>query len=715
MALYYGFDSDWRPQSDGSYSYEQIYNILYDLREEPNWRERAAEEAAYYDGNQLDVETLQRMEELNLPDLIINLIQPAINSVMGYEALTRSDPIVLAENDESVEGAEALNAKLKEATRRTHFNREVARAFKDQITIGIGWLEVSRGNDPTDYDYRCKRAPWREMFWDWRAREDDLSDSRYFVRRMWQDGDIAATLFPEHAELIRSAVRGWPSTVLSTWEQLEDTSASQLAHAYHHERNVSLEDREWRDVNRRRVAIYEILYRVPHRLRVLALPDGRRVEFDERDPVQVALLQGGHVTLKEGVTKLLRQAYYIGPHRMYDRQLPYRDPHYIPFIAYRQDNDGSVYGIVRSQKSPQDAVNAHRSRLTYDTLSNRAVVDEDAVDDHEEAAQEIGRPDMYLVQKTERRRDKAVEILDPPKDTGITMELLQESKRNISDTTGLFPEFHGKQSSSGQSGIALETLISQGQQVLGPIYTNYRTGREAGARRLLELIITDLVFEQNVSVAAMSEDVAGQRTSKTIVLNARAHDGGPMTNRLSRMRTRLALEEAPSSPTYLAQKFQSLTEMVKSFPPEIQVALLPLVVAASQIPHRKEILATIRDVTGMGPPPEDPQERQAYEQAKQREQQIAQRMQEIELMEREAEAKTKMANAELTMVKARKLEGADTEHTEAKTAHELAKIELAMQEAERQDVDQQANLMKTGAELKALARKPEGESAARQR
>ena len=207
--IHAGFESKLRPQPDGSLSVEQLHTILRDLQDEPPWRRSAAREEDYYDSKQIDSATLRLMQENGIPPIVNNRIQPAIDSLAGFETIIRADFAVKAEDDASAEGAIALNAKLKEAQRLSDLDEEIALAYFDMIRIGIGWTETSRRASPFQYPYRVERLPWREMYFDWRARKADLSDSRYFMRRSWWDPDVLATFFPRHRDLIRYAANGW--------------------------------------------------------------------------------------------------------------------------------------------------------------------------------------------------------------------------------------------------------------------------------------------------------------------------------------------------------------------------------------------------------------------------------------------------------------------------------------------------------------------------
>ena len=425
---------------------------------------------------------------------------------------------------------------------------------------------------------------------------------------------------------------------------------------------------------------------MPKRVKALRFPSGRVVVYDKKSALHAEALRQG-VELIDGPTETWRQAFYIGPHKIYDQALATNESHYIPILAHRENATGRPYGRIRPMMSPQDGVNARHSRLLFDTTARKTIIDEDAVDDHAETAKEAGRIDAYIKLKSDRRSERGIEFVPNTDMSPVTMEMLQESKRDIHNSTGLFPEFHGQQSKSGTSGRALAELISQGQQVLGPIIRNYRKARTKGGRRLLHLIHDDLKHESDIDVSIEK----GRRVARTIKLNARRADG-KRDNDMLVLRTRVELNSVPSSETYQQQNAMALSEIVKSMPPDIQPALLDLIVRAYQLKDGEEIIDRIAKLTGFGPEPEDPDERAALERQRAEGQALEKRMKEIEMLEREGKAKEQIAKAELDRAKTKKLLGADTELTQAKTEHTLAMADKVEDDDERADVEQQRSL-----------------------
>ena len=674
-----GFDHDWKPQSDGSYSPEQMHRLLYDLNDEPNWRPNASLEMQFYDGNQLDQPTLALMAERGIPPQITNMIQPAIDNALGYEEIMRTDIVIKGEDEKSFETATAVNAKYKEAERLADFDDAVAHAFADMMRIGIGWIGVTRNDDPFKYPYRVKHVPWREMWWDWRARDFNLQDARYVIRRQWYDADDLAAHLPQHAQLIKYASTGWPAGWIDVWDRhgssIEGSldlgrDNNDLVGSRHTEENSTLEEREWRDPQRGRLALYEILYKVPRRTRAIRMPSGKVVEYRKNNPIHEMALQKGF-PLIEGPSMRYRQAYYLGPHKIGDRELEINDWHYIPFICRREDGDGSVYGYIRNMKSPQEAINARHSRTLYDMSARKVLIDEDAVDDHQQTAEEIARSDAYITLKSDRTHPEGLRLVPNTDMTALTFELLQMSKQDIADTTGW------------KMDVPFQEFVARMGQTLARPMANYKSSKMSAAKLLTAMVVDDLKTEDNTPVNI----TAGDRVVRTIMLNSRRESDGVRDNDVVLLKTKLSWAEAPKSQSYSDQTFKALSEIVKSMPPDIQPALLDMVVRAAQIKNGDEIIERIRGITGFGPEPEDPAEREEIARKKAEQEAIEKRLQEIEMMEREAQAKKVAAEASFTEAKAQKLMSVDTDLTAAKVETEEAKVDKIDSEIDRGDSD----------------------------
>ncbi|NBK32861.1 hypothetical protein EON10_31415, partial [Pseudomonas aeruginosa] len=173
------------PAGDTPLTVDEYADINYEIEDQPAWRAVADKEMDYADGNQLDTELLRRQQALGIPPAVEDLIGPALLSLQGYEAVTRTDWRVTPNGDVGgQEVADALNYRLNTAERQSGADRACSEAFRPQIACGIGWVEVSRESDPFKFPYRCRPIRRDEIHWDMKCG-DDWEACRFLRRQRW--------------------------------------------------------------------------------------------------------------------------------------------------------------------------------------------------------------------------------------------------------------------------------------------------------------------------------------------------------------------------------------------------------------------------------------------------------------------------------------------------------------------------------------------------
>ena len=691
------------PGKDGSLSIDQLETFFRDQWYEPEWRAEAELDSAYYDGDQLTSETLKRMQDNGILPAVVNFCAPTVDAVSGLEIITRQDFRLVARDDDSYQTAQAMNEQFHQALKMTRFNQKISDQYKGSIIRGMSWIEVSRNPDPFDYPYRVINIPWREMYYDWRAREPDLSDMRYIIRRKWYDEDQLKALFPDskHKKIIEMSTAQQGTIGADDWLTRFDHGFYEFpetrnlgSHKYAEERWI-IDEEEWNNNARGRISMLECLYWIPREVEVLKLSTGHVIELDRDDPNHLQLLTSGQAAYAKGKTKTWRQAFIIGRYKLSDLPLANNMPHYIPMCGYRKDNNGAPYGLVRRMRSPQDSYNARNTRIIWDTMNRTYLIDEDAVDDTAAAAKQLNKPVAAIPLKGDRKSEEGIRKMVGTEATAFTFQMLQEAKLNIYDVSGLRPEFMGQVQSAGQSGVAIDQLIEQSSKVLGPVADNLKQAKMKAGRLLFAMLVNDMKDMNDVPVETRDRSSGKKRH---IVVNAMTGDG-MRDNDVLRARMELELEPTPSTETYRQQKFAHITEVLKSMPPEMTAGMMDIVVKAAQLPNEEEIIERIRAMTGFGPEPQDPEVRAQLAEQQQQQQMLEQKMQELQVMMAEGEAMLQQAKAESEQAKAEKLAGADTELTEAKTLAELAKADAVPDEQERKKVDSQAGLMEAAARL----------------
>lgn len=585
---------DESPGVAGSMTTAELDRLLYEVKMQPAWRREADIDADFYDGNQLDSATLEDMQRLGMAPLIRNLIRPTIDVCLGMEAKTRADWRVGADDKASEQVAEALSAKLHEAEREAHADRACSEAYAGQIKTGVHWVEVSRELNPFRYPYRVSPVSRREIYWDWRAKEQDLSDARYLVRKRWQDLDVLELMFPEQKDMI--SMVGWSK---ANWDvPIETTSA--FARSWVTERDLMLPESDWRDSTRKRLCLYEVWYRVWQRGFVVRVPNGRTIEIDLKNPRHAEAIAYGLVQPSAAIFPKMRLSWWIGPHRLADMPTPYLHQNfpYIPFWGYREDLTGIPYGLIRSMRSPQDEVNARLSKMMWLLSAKRTIMTPTAVDDVDEIRREVARPDaMIVLSQTFNQNRDIFKVESDFQLSAQQFEVMKDATEAIQKTAGVYQAMLGDRTAGVVSGVAFQTLVDQGTTTLAEINDNYRFSRTLVGQALLELVREDLGSVERV----VTIDERFGTGKKEVRLNAPAMKGEIQTldNDVQRSLVRVALEDIPSTQSYRQQQLLMLTEMTKALPPQIQAFVVPFILEASEMPHRREVADQVRSALGI--------------------------------------------------------------------------------------------------------------------
>ncbi|WP_145489513.1 portal protein [Yersinia aleksiciae] len=677
------------PQSQSAnrdrFTLERLMDISSDIDHQPDWRTNANTACAYYDGDQLAPEVVAKLRERGQPLTQHNLIAPTIDGVLGMEAKTRTDLMVIADdpNEEMEVMAEAVNAEFADACRLSGLNKARSDAYAEQIKAGLSWVEVRRNSDPFDNKFKVSTVHRNEVFWDWFSREADLSDCRWLMRKRWLDVDEVKGTFPDKSQIIDYSLNEWKGFVDT---ELAAGQESDLMSAYEEYQSWSRESTEWVSSNRKRVLLQVIYYRTFQRLPILQLSNGRVVEYDKNNVMHAVAVATDRVQVTMARVSRIRESWFVGPHFIIDR--PCTAPQgmfpLIPFWGYRKDKTGAPYGLACRAIPAQDEVNFRRIKLTWLLQAKRVIKDADATNmTDKQLAEEIERPDGVINLNPNRaNKTTAADALNIQQDFQVAQQqfqVMQESMKLIQDGLGVYSAFLG-QDSNASSGVAISNLVEQGATTLAEINDNYQFACQQVGQLLLCYLLEELTKRRNYPVVINRDD---PRKRKEVVLNA-AEEAGRMNNDVSRLRAHIALAPIQQTPAYKSQLAQRLSEVITGLPPQIQVSVLDMWVELLDLPNKQEFVERIRGALGTPKSPDEmtPEEQQAAQQ----EQQLQQQQQELAMRELaakverlEAEAKRINAQAERETNLANGQRFSDA-YTQAKTGQVLQDMQNVTEE-----------------------------------
>lgn len=677
--------SSVQDHAENGFSLFALEQLVRDCDGQPDWRARADLAHAYYDFKQISPDKQALIKrEMGIDPRQTNLIHGVINGVLGQEARARTDVSLSADGDELADVCDVLSKAMKEAQRETNADMSVSNGYGGQVKGGLGWVEVSRASDPLDYPYRVEDRHRNELYYDWRATDLGLKTARWMARVRWEDLDEAEALMPEHREVLRSCVNGWNLAGLD-----DNIDQAMIASAYNNERRTTIHRDQWLDSTRRRIKFFEVWYRVPAEVVVMQVSPTRRIQYDQNNPLHQLAIQRGRVKLHKAVTRQIRMALFAGPHRLLDVGTTKRNFPYVPFFAFRDDQDRSPYGLIEGMISPQDEYNDRRQMIHWMLRARQILIDGDALDPEYNSIADLVdsamRPDMVAVLNASRRNANALKIGNDLTLQKEQVDVMQDAKQLIQEVPRVYSTQLGDKPAGVTSGIAINSLTEAGAVAMGELNDNYRFARRLVFEQLLDLIVEDHL-EEELKVAV------GQGSSRrVIVLNTWNPQTGEPVNRVKDAPIKVGLAELPSTPAFRMQEQQQLGQIITALAGDAQAlaVLTPAFIEGSTLTNRQQHADDLRRMKGI-PTAGDRQAQKDNEQQAAQQAQIASQLQQrmalanVGKAEGEAEkamatARKEHAQADLLGAKAQREVATPIEQPQGPTEDEL--IEQALAEA----------------------------------
>lgn len=595
---------------DAAMTREEYAEILFEIENQPlRWRAIADKECDYADGNQLDSELLRAQARLGIPPAMENLIGPAMEAIQGYEVATRTDwRVTPSGSPEGRDVAEAISFRLNQAERTSKADRACSEAFRPQIGVGIGWVEVTRGTDPFGEQYLCKSIHRNEIHWDMSGGSTDPSTWRWLRRQRWLRPERLKQFFPDHADLCDQYAHHGPTWWADgTFEQIGGMSTS-LRNAWDEARELTIQESRFYNPASKEVCLAELWYRRWADVGILESPDGRKVEYDSNNPTHNVALARGMVKYSRAIVPRVRRSYWLGPHRLADGPTPYTHRHfpYVPFFGFIEDSSGVPFGFIRSLIFQQDTLNSGTAKLRWGMSAVRTERTKGAVAmTDEQFRRTVGRLDADILLDPDHmaRPGARFEVKRDFELTEHQLALLENARMAIQRASPATAGAFSGRPGTARSGIQETTQVEQANQGLAWMMQRFRDARTMVGELLMSMIVADMGTEEHV-VVIEGDAVTADRE---VIINKHEVDpaGYPyLSNDLQRTQLAVVLEDVPSSSGYRAQQLNAMSEAIKSLPAHYQAAALPFLVSLMDTPFKRELVEAIRAAGAQGSPEE---------------------------------------------------------------------------------------------------------------
>jgi len=477
------------------------------------WREEAKESFQFFAGEQWSDEDKRTLADKNRVPVVFNRIAPLVNAVVGSEINNRREVQYIPRELGDAQANEILTAAGEWFRDQTGAEDEESDAFEDAVVAGMGWVDTRLDfEDDPDGAPKVERIDPFEMVWDINACKPNLQDAERMFRVKEFPWAEAQQLFP-----------GVPRELLNaTWARSGNENAEphdqDAADNYDGTQNDHVGDGALSKnclIVEARWFEREPFYRGPD------LQTGEVREYTEE---QVKLIRQSipKFPAVKQTRKVVRRA-FIGKDILGEPDKPLVPAGLFGWeciTGYRDKVEGQFYGIVRGAKDPQRWTNKSFSQVMF-LLNSQAkggiAAERDAFEDPRQAEASWAKSDeiTWMAKNALSGQNPKIMPKAPAQFPAGFFTLFQESKDEISQVTGLSPEFIGTREVD-QAGVLEMQRRQSSLNLLASLFNALRRYRKRQGKVMLYLIQNHLSDGRMVRIVGDDRKQYVQLTKESV-------------------------------------------------------------------------------------------------------------------------------------------------------------------------------------------------------
>lgn len=498
-----------------------------------------------------------------LPVEQINLVFPIVNLVCGIQAQEPLETSFLPRTEEDSQIAEAKTEVIRFIHERASGARRISQAFKSTAVTGRGWIGVEQVEDEaTMFGTRTALTSLDadEILYDRRSKEHDLTDCDHLLRFRTMSMSDAVALWPDKAAELRSY-----------FTDMDNGFSARV------DNGGSL------GTMGRQAHIVECYYRVLQLKTFVIDPQSGMVhDVSDLPPEQLGLIimlnpETKPIRKRVKVMKFVRTCGTSRGVVLDSGNSPYDDNYYpyVPFWAYRsRDKD---FGVVDQIMEPQRAVNKRESSIQewLGKAPRMRVITSSA----EDAATFRSEDEIAVL-------TGQFQVVQPPAFPASYANLSNQRREDVKRVSGISDDLQGIRQAN-EPGIVVGLRQKQGMAMIASLFDQLQDSHElltkiehSRMRQFMpESEIARIIGPTKAAIPGLLAAIKSRETEDYDVKTI----------------------QSPSAPTVRIENWQKLEGLLKM--PNVAQFIPPdLVVEASDVPQKDQIIAAIKAKTQQPPP-----------------------------------------------------------------------------------------------------------------
>lgn len=450
------------------------------------WREEAKEAFQFFAGEQWSEEDKNTLREKNRVPVVFNRIAPLVNAVVGSEINNRREVQYIPREIGDAQANEVLTAAGEWFRDQTGAEDEESDAFEDTVVAGMGWTDTRLDfEEDQDGAPKVERIDPMEMVWDCNASKPNLQDAERLFRVKEFPWREACELFPDVPKEMLNATwarSGSDSAAPHDQDRADDYDGTQDDMAggeAGYQKNCLIVEARWME--------REAYYRGPD------VQTGEVREYSEKQ-IKLIRQEMPEFPAVRQTRKVVRRA-FIGKDILAEPDRPLVPAGMFGWeciTGYRDKAAGLFYGIVRAAMDPQRWTNKFFSQVMFllNSQSKGGIgAERGAFEDDRQAEASWAKADeitWFAKNALSGPNPKIIPKAPAQFPTGF-FTLFQESKEEITQVTGLSPEFIGTREVT-QAGVLEMQRRQSSLNLLASLFNSLRRYRKRQGKTMLYLI-----------------------------------------------------------------------------------------------------------------------------------------------------------------------------------------------------------------------------------
>jgi hypothetical protein len=463
--------------------------FLFDYEKQEKWREEAREDFAFTSGDQLSETDKQKLRDMNRPIIVMNRVEPIIDSVSGSEVANRQEVQFIPRTMGAVQVNEVLTSAAKWFRDQCDAEDEESDAFREMVVCGMGWTETRLDyEDDPDGAPKIERRDPLEMVWDSTAKKRNLVDMRRLFH-VCRDIPIeeARALCPNNDFEDADYNASWvdrqdnkePHENNNTFYNKDDLGSGEEA-----DKTVTMVRAQWWE----RVPVWRVQDPTnPDNILTL-----EKDAFD--DLAKKAKLAGAVLRFAKQTRKVFKQA-YLGAILLEIGEAPCKDHFSFKAMTGKRDrNKNTWYGLMRAMKDAARWSNKWMSQTMHimNTSAKGGIMAErgNFFENDMDGEESYAKQDTVTYLKSGALSGPNAKFAEKPQAQfpASTFQLMQFAISSLRDVTGVNVEILGQQQGADQA-ASLDLQRKQSAMIiLQPLFDSLRRYRKEQGRLLLYLI-----------------------------------------------------------------------------------------------------------------------------------------------------------------------------------------------------------------------------------